>query len=353
MSFIYKSNCSQHVQVIELGYADVKRLEANNSKQPNTEDYGKFRTSFDKSSDLYHCLVTNIENTATYSMQRYSDEEVADVMTQLFTDKLTPFVEVSGFFDVNILSKVADVCCQHPYWSCAHVALEAQFTDAFTFESVKREINSTSCERQQTPLHIVMGDNNTTLIKLLLNCGASPDVGDEKGNTPLHYATEPQFNYLIPDLMMASENKNPQNALLETPINVASRKGNIEGVIAFHKHGGSFAIPDKFTYPILHAYEDENYEMAELILKLNSCEGRRQSATGQTPLHLATSEAQLDLICQASHYLNAQDNDGDTALHLTVKAGELDMAVNLLAKAANPDIANKKGDTPLHTAAEV
>lgn len=93
--------------------------------------------------------------------------------------------------------------------------------------------------------------------------------------------------------------------------------------------------------------------MAELILKLNSCEGRRQSATGQTPLHLATSEAQLDLICQASHYLNAQDNDGDTALHLTVKAGELDMAVNLLAKAANPDIANKKGDTPLHTAAEV
>lgn len=71
-------------------------------------------------------------------MQRYSDEGVADVMTQLFTDKLTPFVEVGGFFDVNILSKVADVCCQHPYWSCAHVALEAQFTDAFTFESVKR-----------------------------------------------------------------------------------------------------------------------------------------------------------------------------------------------------------------------
>lgn len=67
-----------------------------------------------------------------------------------------------------------------------------------TIYFMNREINSTSCERQQTPLHIVMGDNNTTLIKLLLNCGASPDVGDEKGNTPLHYATEPQFNYLIP-----------------------------------------------------------------------------------------------------------------------------------------------------------
>ena len=50
--------------------------------------------------------------------------------------------------------------------------------------------------------------------------------------------------------------------------------------------------------------------------------------------------------------LSAKDENGWTALHRASRAGETDVVRYLLASGANPNVRDRKGNTPLHDAAE-
>lgn len=74
---------------------------------------------------------------------------------------------------------------------------------------------------------------------------------------------------------------------------------------------------------------------------------------GQTPLHIASRKghaAVVELLLQHSAVANLQDHEGNTALHcaLTMETAEI-----LLRSAfkTNPNIPNRRGQTPLHVAA--
>lgn len=76
---------------------------------------------------------------------------------------------------------------------------------------------------------------------------------------------------------------------------------------------------------------------------------------GNTPLHYApfaenilTSEEWLAEV--GVDAINAQNNLGDTPLHMAAARGDLEFALLLLERGADPNIQNKRGETALHHA---
>ena len=80
-------------------------------------------------------------------------------------------------------------------------------------------------------------------------------------------------------------------------------------------------------------------------------------AKGRTFLHVAVEKKEANVIRSAcrnlslSWIMNMVDNDGNTALHLAVEAGSLQMFCPLLANPqVNLNLANNTGETPLEIA---
>jgi ankyrin repeat protein len=77
--------------------------------------------------------------------------------------------------------------------------------------------------------------------------------------------------------------------------------------------------------------------------------------TKSTPLHFAIELDRLEwvhLLLQASGTnVDAQDGVGHTPLHVACIRGRRDLAEALIARGANPNVANKAKETPLHCVA--
>merc|ERR1712137_746393 len=71
----------------------------------------------------------------------------------------------------------------------------------------------------------------------------------------------------------------------------------------------------------------------------------------RTPLHYAvTSEAIVEMIVSAGAELNDQDYQGDTALMIATKLGEIGIVRQLIQLEASFTLENKRGNPPLHYA---
>ena len=83
-------------------------------------------------------------------------------------------------------------------------------------------------------------------------------------------------------------------------------------------------------------------------------------AKGRTFLHVAVEKKEANVIRSAcrnlslSWIMNMVDNDGNTALHLAVEAGSLQMFCPLLANPqVNLNLPNSRGETPLDIAENI
>ena len=84
-------------------------------------------------------------------------------------------------------------CCGDVYRKL-HLAIIAQSMDAVMFlilaaASCKKSLlDLQNFEFRQTALHLAVITDQPAIVRLLINCGASPDVRDHNGNTALHLA---------------------------------------------------------------------------------------------------------------------------------------------------------------------
>lgn len=75
------------------------------------------------------------------------------------------------------------------------------------------------------PLRSAIGNDHSGIVKLFLEeGGADPNVTDQYGDTPLHYAAEYGRIDVIPLLMHAGADPNIRNTFLETPLHKALRR---------------------------------------------------------------------------------------------------------------------------------
>ncbi|EIE22661.1 hypothetical protein COCSUDRAFT_42315 [Coccomyxa subellipsoidea C-169] len=112
---------------------------------------------------------------------------------------------------------------------------------------------------------------------------------------------------------------------------------------------------DEDSWTPLHHAVDGNHLAAARVLVSRGAAVNAANCTGDTPLHLALrwnfSEPALFLLDQPGISIEAQNEDGWTALHEACCSGAAEAVAPLLAKGADVNARCKDGSTPLHKAA--
>jgi ankyrin repeat protein len=158
---------------------------------------------------------------------------------------------------------------------------------------------------------------NVPLAKVLLNAGASVNISDQDGTTPLMLATQAKRHETV-------------RLLLETGAKVNTRDHRGDTVIS-----DAAAIGDSV--------------LSNVLLSHGSIVNTR-SIYGRTPLHYAASNGQIvttRLLLENRADVNARDTDGETALNNTVFMGHVDCVKLLISWGAQVNTGDIVGRTPL------
>jgi len=251
------------------------------------------------------------------------------------------------------------------------------------------DVNVPTLAEGVTPLMIALDNDNNDVARLLLDHGANPHVWDWYGRTALYIAADrkdggssgggirvpidPSHSArasamdVIKALLAANVDPNP-----ELRMHRPTRGG----------YTGRFSEPllDVGATPLLRAALANDTELAQLLMSKGA--SPEINAMGVTPFLVAAGLggggqrgggpgargggepfALLDLLLQHGADVNAQvtgtttysmriarspsTNEGMTALHVAAQAGRADLVRYLLAKGANPSIADSNGRKPI------
>jgi ankyrin repeat domain-containing protein 50 len=175
---------------------------------------------------------------------------------------------------------------------------------------------------KQRPLHKSVMEGHTKAAIALLTHGADVDGKDHIGYSPLHHAAETGKMWMVQLLFLFGAQASPRDERGVTPLHLA----------ALHSHTriAEFLV-DKGA-------EVEVSTMYDL----------------RTPLHWAAwneSKPLLELFLKHGANINAQNSEGETALHYAARDNQI-ILQDLLDNGADPEIETRSEETPLRWAAE-
>ena len=243
-------------------------------------------------------------------------------------------------------------------------------------------------ETRASPLFQAAHDQNTELMRVLLEAGANPNMQDKSGNMPLMEAISVGSIEAVAILLDAGSSPNIPNNAGFNAVNHCAQYGHVEILDLLVRAGGLLVSDEMFT-SALHsaAFWDEAEILRIMLTKYNasvntlskintlpihpairkghsSClrvlieEGANISfkspQTGDTLLHLAVRENQREavrLLVKARLNQDEFDNENLTPLMLAVQLNRHDLIPILFAAGASFDRKDMEGNTPLHIAA--
>eukprot|EP00193_Tetraselmis_chui_P007061 CAMPEP_0177766316 /NCGR_PEP_ID=MMETSP0491_2-20121128/8462_1 /TAXON_ID=63592 /ORGANISM="Tetraselmis chuii, Strain PLY429" /LENGTH=373 /DNA_ID=CAMNT_0019282727 /DNA_START=285 /DNA_END=1402 /DNA_ORIENTATION=+ len=168
-----------------------------------------------------------------------------------------------------------------------------------------------------TPLHKAVENEQTELVKWLLEQGVMPNVKDNSGVTPLHLASIKGYVTLV-QLLLDSDStvKKVTDANGDTAVHWACTKGHLEVLDLLLSRGAALDVANKQGWTALH----------------------RSAYNGRPEV--------LERLLNAGASLHAVNQDGNTALHLAAHNNHL-AAISLLLKwGAKTDMRNNEGLIP-------
>jgi ankyrin repeat protein len=153
----------------------------------------------------------------------------------------------------------------------------------------------------------------------------------------------------------AGINPNAQDSDGRTVLISAAARGDLELVKFFLSRGVDLNVKDKRGYTALsHALEAMYEDVVEALLNRPELDPNCRGLNGRPALIAYVwrdNKDRVEKLLAHGADVNAQDNDGDTALHGAAQNGNVEIMGLLLDKRANVNAKNKQGGTPLMWAA--
>jgi ankyrin repeat protein len=239
-----------------------------------------------------------------------------------------------------------------------------------------------------TALHWAVNHNDLETADLLIRAGAKVTTATRYGVTPLYFACVNGSAAMIEKLLRAGADANSANPGGETPLMTASRTGKVDAVQVLLDHGAVVNATEKLRgqTALMWAVLEDHQAVVKLLLAhgadinartevsvpegLATIPGPNQasgagvarqrakpSATGEmTPLLYAAREgniAMARLLLEAKANINQPSANGTTSVTIAVINNHIELAMYLLEKGADPNIADSYGRTPLIAAVEM
>jgi ankyrin repeat protein len=184
----------------------------------------------------------------------------------------------------------------------------------------------------------------------LLEKGADLELPDDHGRTPLHVAAGQGFPKLVELLLTHRSRINARDRHGETPLGVAL---NAETATILLRAGADANVPER----LCTAAAAGDGKLVELLLSYGAYANPKTKCIGGTPLLSAISRSKWDVVSILLDH-GADPNAAVAAdnhyIPLRLAAGlpgSADAVARLLARGANPNAADKDGDTALIEAA--
>jgi ankyrin repeat protein len=182
-----------------------------------------------------------------------------------------------------------------------------------------------------TPLHLASRHGHIDIVRELIRCGASVHERDMDG-TPLHTASRYGHVDIVRELIKSGAHVNEKDRCGWTSLHIASRYGSIEVTRELIRHGicvtektGGHTCGWTALHLVIYRSDDRSsnnrsvcLDMIRILIESGVDAVNERDYSGSTPLHIASSSGDLDLVQHLVHYsnLSIRNNDGRTALEV-------------------------------------
>ena len=195
-----------------------------------------------------------------------------------------------------------------------------------------------------------------TAIKTLEDVGVDIHAKDKNGSTIMHL-TAAQGNRL--DTMQYLRGKglniSAQNKAGETPMHMAAAEGHVKMMQWLKDRGADVEAVDLYGNTPMHTAARRGHaSVIEYLRQAGVDINVRNKITGSTPLHVAVetviigikAETSVRVLLRLGAHISAQDNDGQTPLHLATAKRHWALACELRDAGADLRLRNNDGKTP-------
>lgn len=207
-----------------------------------------------------------------------------------------------------------------------------------------------------TPLHRAAAQGAGHLVQLFCKWRANVDTTDHDQRTPLHSAVMCSCREVMIALIDAGAAVNRVDMYGDTPLNIAVRKPRTDLVALLLAHGADPSISNNYCQsPLYFAILYSNLFATKLLVK-STTQTWFADQEGNTALHICARNGNVEMTSvlaaafNEATYLNQINGKGETALHVACFYGRTNVAHVLLEAGADPNSRSPNGDAPLHTA---
>lgn len=266
----------------------------------------------------------NLDNSSFYSISSGYPSIGQQRVPPLASDYSMSMTNLQKYMDLFLPDKDGDTGFHMAVVHGQMDVLEGLLFIASHDRSLQAVVNEQNA-LYQSPLHLAVHTQQPDMIRKLLIAGATIDLSDHKGNTPLHIACRFSSTRVLDEMVHYV----PLPAVLK-----AALTRNNEGLSCVHV-----------------AAKNGNTEILAKLKNLGIDMDMQDLNCGRTALHIAVEKSSLADVqclletCEAD--VNRVTYSGCSPLHIAAGRGDIAIVAYLISMGANPELLTDEGDLAL------